>query len=76
MKFTRLRFSIKDYYSYIKNECFQKDSIILSYSLYNKNINHLFLNKQLITTLYYFSKIKLKNYCIESGRSKNIQKKF
>ena len=76
MKFKRLQSSQKQYYSYIKNEQLQLQINILIRSLWYRNISFLFLNKKLLMSILFFSKNNIKNYCFESGRSKNLKKEF
>jgi ribosomal protein S14 len=75
MKFKRLKLTKKYSFFFFKNELIQLHLKFLVYSLWNKNINFLFLNKFFSNCIFFFNK-SLNNFCIESGRSKNVKKKF
>jgi len=75
MKFKRLTIIKKYSFFFFKNELVQLHLKLLTYSLWNKNINFLFLNKFLKNSNFFFKR-NLKQFCIESGRSKSIKKKF
>jgi len=75
MKFKRL-IAIKKYsFFFLKNELIQLHLKLLTYTLWNKNINFLFLNKFFNNSSFFFRKT-LKRFCIESGRSRNTKKKM
>jgi len=75
MKFKRLTSIRKNSFLFIKNELIQLHLKFIACTLWNKNINFLFLNKFFNNSAFLFKKT-LKKVCIESGRSRSVKKKF
>jgi ribosomal protein S14 len=75
MKFKRLFIRKKYNNLFRKSEIIKRKLQILMCSLLNKNIIFFFLNMYLQKNLS-LNSISIRNYCIESGRSRGLQKKF
>jgi len=75
MKFKRVYLINKKNILYNRYEFVNFKIKILICSLFNKNILFLFLNKFLSDSLSLKTTI-IKNYCLDSGRSRGLQKQF
>ena len=75
MKFKRINLTKKHSFFFFKNEIMQLHIKLLINILWFKNINFIFLNRFLFNSTIFF-KDHLKMFCIESGRSQSVKKKF
>mgnify|MGYP006075100897 CR=1 FL=1 len=75
MKFKRLYRPNSKKLNYLKTECIKLQVKFLIYSLWSKGIVFYFLNR-LYSKKNIESFTKIRNYCIESGRSQNLNAKF
>ena len=75
MKFKRLHRINHKKLKYIKMECFKLQIRFILYSLWSKGIIFYFLN-QLYLTKKIIPSVSIRNFCVETGRSRNLQSKF
>jgi ribosomal protein S14 len=74
VKFKRIYLNNNQNKVYRKLETNNLKVKFLIFSLLNKNIIFFFLNKFLQNTMPILKVNKIKNFCIESGRAKGLQK--
>jgi len=76
MKFKRFNFNHKLKKKFINKECKKFIFVTLITSLWSKSIIFFFLNKFFSYWKPFFNIISIRNYCLDSGRSKNLKKQF
>jgi ribosomal protein S14 len=76
MKYKRLLKDINKRGSYIKTELIQRVIKILCFSFDTNLLFFAILNNTFILNQYKYFRTHIKNFCIASGRSRAIHKKF
>lgn len=76
MKFRRHIKDSKKRKLYIKTELTQRLTKILCFSFNTHLLNFALLNSSFMSTEYNYFRTHIKNFCIVSGRSRAIHKKF
>jgi len=76
MKFKRHIKDNKKRKLYIKTELIQRITKILCFSFNTNLLNFALLNSSFLPTEYNYFRTHIKNFCIVSGRSRAIHKKF